>query len=102
MNKIKILLVGMLLAVCFAPLTMAIGTSLPKKYTLNEEQGAQLFTAIEVAKKGLSTSTEVSAAEASKTIQILAGIQKVIQDQHQLQATAEAKVDSTKVKKPIK
>lgn len=57
----------------------------PKQFILNEEQAVKLFQAIEITKKGLPSSTSVSALEASQSLQSLQEIQKVISDQYKSQ-----------------
>lgn len=57
----------------------------PKKFTLNEEQATKLFQAIEVSKKGLPSSTAVSALEASQALNSFTEIQKVIGEQYKAQ-----------------
>lgn len=58
---------------------------IPKKFTLTEEQAGKLFQAIEVSKKGLPSSTSVSALEASTALQSFQEVQKVISYQYKQQ-----------------
>jgi len=70
-----------------------ISATLPKKFTLNfnEEQGIKLINALEVAKKAISTSTGVSAAEASNLLQVLSPVQEELIKQYKVQDTVGVK-----------
>lgn len=78
----------------FAAIAFLASATPPKSFTLTEEQGTQLFQAIEVAKKAIPTS-EVPAKEASVALQIFANTQQIIGKQYQDQV----KADSTAKKK---
>lgn len=85
-----------ILAICFVAL-ISSAFQAPKTFTLSEEEGTQLFSAIEIAKKGLPTSTGISAQEASQALTAFAGTQKILSEQYKKQS------DTTKTNvKPIK
>lgn len=90
----KVIIAGL----CVTIGLFAISAINPIEFKLTEKEGGELFQAIEISKKAISTSSGITAAEGTATIKVLSDIQKSLAEQYQKQ-NPKSKPDSIKPKK---